>query len=88
MRDPDCPPAADAAAADPAWSAVTRGQFLRALGELPEDLRTVFLLQALEGLSYDELAARLTLSRDQIAQRLARARALLKTALLPAGGGP
>jgi RNA polymerase sigma factor (sigma-70 family) len=88
MRDPDCPPAADAAAADPVWSAVTRGQFLRALADLPEHLRAVFLLQALERLSYDELAARLTLSRDEVAQRLAQARARLKTALRPAGGGP
>lgn len=44
-----------------------------ALDELPEDCRSAFLLQGLEGLSYVEIAARLGISTRMVAKHLQRA---------------
>jgi RNA polymerase sigma factor (sigma-70 family) len=63
------------------WTAVTREQFLRALDSLPADFRTVFELRAY-GQAYDQIAARLAISREAVSVRLRTARALLRDNLL------
>ena len=44
-----------------------------ALGELPEDCRTVFLLHGVEELSYAQIAARLGMSKSMVGKHLAKA---------------
>lgn len=53
----------------------------RAIDDLPETLRAVFLLRELEGLSTDECAASLGISTDVVKQRLHRARLWLRERL-------
>lgn len=50
---------------------------MAAVAELPPDLRTVFVLQQLEGLSYREVAAITNLSESAVRGRLHRARVQL-----------
>jgi RNA polymerase sigma factor (sigma-70 family) len=63
------------------WTAVTREQYLRALDSLPDDFRAVFELRAY-GQPYDEIAARLAISREAVSVRLHAARALLRDRLV------
>jgi RNA polymerase sigma-70 factor, ECF subfamily len=48
-----------------------------AIRELPDALRTVFVLQAVEGYTHDEVAAMLGITGSASRQRLRRARAML-----------
>jgi RNA polymerase sigma-70 factor (ECF subfamily) len=59
--------------------------FARAVGGLPEEQRQVLLLNALEGLSYREVADALDVPVGTVMSRLARARERLRVAL--EGGG-
>jgi RNA polymerase sigma-70 factor (ECF subfamily) len=65
----------------PAWSRVRRAQFAGAVATLPPDFREVFELNAVEGLSYGEIGARLQLTPLAVFARLFRARLLLKDIL-------
>jgi RNA polymerase sigma-70 factor (ECF subfamily) len=58
-----------------------RTELERAIGELPEALRVVFVLRELEGLSTEEVAHTLELSTDVVKQRLHRARLWLRERL-------
>jgi RNA polymerase sigma-70 factor, ECF subfamily len=56
----------------------------RAVDRLPPDLRTTFMLRAVEGLDTADAAAALGVSEDVVKTRLHRARAHLRTALAEA----
>ena len=60
----------------------------RAIAELPEDRRIVVVLRDIEGLTYDEIAAALSLELNTVRSRLHRARALLAQRLRGRGGAP
>jgi RNA polymerase sigma-70 factor (ECF subfamily) len=62
---------------------VTTEEFARAVQALPEDFRTVFRLQVLDGHPYDQIAALLHIPTETVSTRLRRARILLGAALLP-----
>ncbi len=68
---------ADPAAADPAKVL----EVADALDSLPEEMRTVIELRFKAGLSYDEIASRLDITRDNVAVRLHRARGKLRELL-------
>jgi RNA polymerase sigma-70 factor (ECF subfamily) len=55
----------------------------RALGQLPAEQRSVFVLRAMEDLSYREIAEALSLSPGTVMSRLSRAREKLRVALGP-----
>jgi RNA polymerase sigma-70 factor (ECF subfamily) len=65
----------------PAWARVTRAQFAAAVAALPPELRWVFELHEVDGLSYAEIGARLQLGSLAVFARLFRARLLLKDML-------
>jgi len=56
-----------------------------AIGELPHDLRTAFLLYEIEGLPYRDVASSLGCSEKAVERRLARARAQLRDRLKQGG---
>lgn len=58
-----------------------------ALGELDADLRSVFVLREMDGLSYRELAEVLEVSEGTVASRLNRARSELRNLLARSGWG-
>jgi len=70
-----------APAQPPDWARVTRAQFARTVAALPPDLRRVFELHEVDGMSYDEVGARLSLTSLAVFARLFRARLLLKDML-------
>jgi RNA polymerase sigma-70 factor (ECF subfamily) len=51
------------------------------LNSLPDEVRTIFVLRELEGLSYDEIAEQLNLKKGTVSSRLFYARQRLKEAL-------
>jgi RNA polymerase sigma-70 factor (ECF subfamily) len=55
----------------------------RAIGDLPENFRTVFVLHEIEGLSVDEAAQALEIPTGTVKTRLMRARRKLQQALAP-----
>lgn len=61
-----------------------------ALGQLPEEQRTVFLLRVQEGLSYEEIAQAMDTPKGTVMSRLARARMALRRILKhqPASDSP
>lgn len=67
----------------PSWATVTTEQLHEALEQLPVEFREVYRLHALEGRSYDEIAARLGVAKNTVGTRLLRARRRLKELLLP-----
>jgi RNA polymerase sigma-70 factor (ECF subfamily) len=70
---------------DPAEQFLSRlvaREVMDALHRLPEEYRTVFLLVDMEDLSYDETATILACPIGTVRSRLARARRLLRTALV------
>lgn len=67
--------------APPAWSRITTDDVRRAVAELPEDLRAVYQLFALDGRSYNEVAEQLGIPKATVGTRLSRARARLKELL-------
>lgn len=59
-----------------------------ALDRLEPELRSIFVLREIEGLSYDELAETLEMSPGTVASRLNRARTLLRELLTTLGWEP
>jgi RNA polymerase sigma-70 factor (ECF subfamily) len=78
VRDPE---AAPAPVTPPRWALTTRGRFAAAVDILPPEFRRVFVLHAVHGLSYDQIAAELGVTRLAVFARLFRARLLLKDML-------
>lgn len=62
-------------------TAEARAQIEGAIAGLPESLRVVFVMRELEGLSTQETAETLSLSRENVKVRLHRARLALREAL-------
>jgi len=58
------------------------GRIQKALPELAEDQRIVFLLRVNEGLSYDQIAETLEIPRGTVMSRLSRAREALRKRLV------
>ncbi|MEZ6037668.1 MAG: sigma-70 family RNA polymerase sigma factor [Planctomycetota bacterium] len=58
-----------------------QGALERALQQLPEEFRTVFVLRDGEGLAYEEIAAVLGISAKTVSSRLHRARTQLRALL-------
>jgi len=82
--DRDVAAAAASRADDPARlaeRASERAQVNRAIGELPLDYREVVVLRELEGLSYKEIAAVVSIPIGTVMSRLARARERLRDRL-------
>jgi RNA polymerase sigma-70 factor, ECF subfamily len=65
----------------PIWSAITTEDVRRAAANLPDDLRQVYVMFALEGRSYIEVADQLGIPKATVGTRLSRARARLKQLL-------
>ena len=65
----------------PLWSVTTTDDIRRAAARLPDELREVYLMFALEGRSYAEVAHALGIPRATVGIRLSRARARLKQLL-------
>jgi RNA polymerase sigma-70 factor (ECF subfamily) len=65
----------------PVWSAITTEDVRRAAANLPDDLRAVYVMFALEGRSYIEVAHQLGIPKATVGTRLSRARARLKQLL-------
>lgn len=74
--------ALDSAARNELKARITAG-----LDRLSDDQRAVFVLRDLEGWDTDEIAARLSISRDLVRQRLHRARLALRALLSDFAGG-
>jgi RNA polymerase sigma-70 factor (ECF subfamily) len=55
----------------------------RAIGRLPEDLRTAIVLRELEGLSYEEIAATMNCPIGTVRSRIFRAREAIAEELRP-----
>ena len=68
----------------PIWSAITTEDVRRAADRLPDDLREVYVMFALEGRSYIEVAGALGIPKATVGTRLSRARARLKQLLTAA----
>jgi RNA polymerase sigma-70 factor (ECF subfamily) len=66
----------------PAWSAITTDDVRRAAARLPDDLRDVYTMFALDGRSYIEVAEALGIPKATVGTRLSRARAKLKELLI------
>ena len=62
-----------------------RSAIQRALARLPDDMREVLLLREVGGLSYDEIAASLSLEEGTVKSRIARARGALRKVLVEEG---
>ena len=65
-------------------AADARERLRHAIGELPEPYREVVMLRFGQGFSYQEIAAVLGCPAGTVMSRLARARALLRQAVVPA----
>ncbi len=71
------------AAPDAETSLVTREAIDRALGALPEDLRTALVLRDVEGLDYKEIAGVTGAPMGTVESRIFRARRRMRTLLRP-----
>lgn len=72
--------------APPRWSMVSNDQVMAAIRRLSPKLREVYLYKV-EGLSYQEISARLGVSTNTVGTRLMRARHALKEFLSSESGG-
>jgi RNA polymerase sigma factor (sigma-70 family) len=72
----------------PVWSEVAGEEIRHAAAQLPDELRTPYVMFALEGYSYAEIAARLRIAEATISARLLRARARVKQILVARHAGP
>ena len=77
IEDPPAPPPE----AEPAWAQVSTDEVRAALAKLDADLRRVFELHYLDGLSYRQVATRLKIPENTVASRLHRARKVLRDLL-------
>jgi len=66
----------------PVWSAMTTDDVRRAVARLPEELRGTYMMFALEGRSYIEIAQAQGIPKATVGTRLSRARARLKQLLV------
>lgn len=66
----------------PIWAAITTDDVRRAAANLPDDLRDVYTMFALDGRSYIEVAEALGIPKATVGTRLSRARAKLKELLI------
>jgi RNA polymerase sigma-70 factor (ECF subfamily) len=66
----------------PIWSAITIDDVRRAAARLPDELREVYAMFALDGRSYIDIAAALGIPKATVGTRLSRARARLKQLLI------
>jgi RNA polymerase sigma-70 factor (ECF subfamily) len=66
----------------PVWSAMTTDDVRRAVARLPDELRGTYMLFALEGRSYVEIAAAQGIPKATVGTRISRARARLKQLLI------
>jgi RNA polymerase sigma-70 factor (ECF subfamily) len=73
---------------DPAVRAQQQELMERALAQLAPELRAVFVLKEVEGLSYREIAATLEIKEGTVGSRLNQARAQLRTILSQLGWKP
>lgn len=71
----------EVAAEPPAEARVSAEQLRAAVAALPDELREIITLHAMDGLGYRAIADRLGLPMGTVGTRLARARAHLQTAL-------
>jgi len=67
---------------DVVMDGVLDGEIQEALGELPEEYRSVVLMALLEEMSYKEISAALSIPLGTVMSRLHRGRKLLQAALL------
>jgi RNA polymerase sigma-70 factor (ECF subfamily) len=65
----------------PVWSTITTDDVRRAAAQLPDELREVYVMFALDGRSYIEVSERLGIPKATVGTRLSRARARLKLLL-------
>jgi RNA polymerase sigma-70 factor (ECF subfamily) len=65
----------------PVWSAITLDDVRRAAAQLPDELREVYRMFALDGRSYIEIAEALAIPKATVGTRLSRARGRLKQLL-------
>jgi len=77
----DVPLAAPEAREAPIWASITTEDVRRAAAELPAELRDAYVMFALEGRSYIEIALALGIPKATVGTRLSRARARLKELL-------
>lgn len=68
---------------EPAWAAITQEQLRAAVDSLGEEFRSVYLLHAIEGRSYVEIAEKLGIHKATVGTRLLRARRKLRERLAP-----
>ena len=73
----DVPLAAPEAREAPIWASITTEDVRRAAAELPAELRDAYVMFALEGRSYIEIALALGIPKATVGTRLSRARARL-----------
>ena len=87
LDDPDLPPVTDPSPGpeETAHRREQRRALLQAVDALPDNARTILLLRELDGLSYDEIAARTGLPMGTVRSRLARARRSLAELLRKQG---
>ena len=65
----------------PVWSAITLDDVRRAAAQLPDELREVYRMFALDGRTYIEIAEALAIPKATVGTRLSRARGRLKQLL-------
>jgi RNA polymerase sigma-70 factor (ECF subfamily) len=65
----------------PRWADVTADQLAAAVERLDDDFRNAYRLHAVEALSYQDIAARLSIPVNTVGTRLARARKKLRALL-------
>jgi RNA polymerase sigma-70 factor (ECF subfamily) len=68
---------------EPHWASITQEQLRTAVDSLAEEFRSVYLLHAIEGRSYVEIAERLGIPKATVGTRLLRARRKLRERLEP-----
>jgi RNA polymerase sigma-70 factor, ECF subfamily len=71
-------PAATEPAPRPAWEEIGVEEVRAAMAELDEEFRAVYRMHALEGRSYDQIAAALAIPKATVGTRLLRARRKLR----------
>jgi RNA polymerase sigma-70 factor (ECF subfamily) len=72
---------AEETAPEPVWAGIGVDDLRAGVEQLPDELRTVYRMFALEGRSYNDVAETLGIPKATVGTRLARARARLKELL-------